>query len=120
MTKGKAELQSWTCGKPTTTTYDYAEQILQKYHQKIEPLSTSPIKTVYMIGDNPESDICGAIRADETSSLAWKSVLVETGVHKAGAVPAYEPTDTRPDVWEAVRWAVKRETKVDIGECPDA
>ncbi|KAG6353446.1 hypothetical protein INS49_005627 [Diaporthe citri] len=118
-TKGKAELQSWTCGKPTTTTYDYAEQILQKYHQKIEPLSTSQIKTVYMIGDNPESDICGAIRADETSSLAWRSVLVETGVHKADMVPAYAPTETKTDVWEAVRWAVSHETKVDIGECPD-
>lgn len=119
MTKGKAELQSWTCGKPTTTTYDYAEQVLQKYHQKIEPLSTNPIKTVYMIGDNPESDICGAICADETSSLAWRSVLVETGVHKADTVPAYVPTEIKTDVWEAVRWAVSQETKVDIGECPD-
>ncbi|KAL2278444.1 hypothetical protein FJTKL_14379 [Diaporthe vaccinii] len=119
VTKGKAELQSWTCGKPTTTTYDYAEQVLQKYHQKVEPLSTSPLKTVYMIGDNPESDICGAALADETSSLAWKSVLVETGVHKADTVPAYTPTETKTNVWEAVRWAVSQETKVDIGECPD-
>lgn len=118
MTKGKAKLQSWTCGKPTATTYDYADQVLQKYHQKMESLSTRPIKTVYMIGDNPESDICGAIRADETSSLAWRSVLVETGVHKAGTTPAYMPTETKTDVWEAVRWAVNQETKLDIGESP--
>lgn len=119
MTKGKADLQSWTCGKPTPITYDYAEQVLQKYHQKIEPFSTSPIKTVYMIGDNPESDICGALIADESSSLAWRSVLVETGVHKAGTTPAYRPTATKTNVWEAVRWAVSQETKVDVGECPD-
>ncbi|KAH8782761.1 HAD-like domain-containing protein [Diaporthe sp. PMI_573] len=120
LTKGKAELQSWTCGKPTSTTYEYAEQILHKYHQKIEPLSTCPISKVYMIGDNPESDIRGANLADETSSLAWRSVLVETGVHKAGNTPEYQPTETKTNVWEAVRWAVGHETKVDIGELPEA
>lgn len=73
-----------------------------------------------MIGDNPESDICGAILANETSSLDWKSVLVETGVHKAGTKPAYKPTETTTNVWEAVRWAISNETKVDVGELPEA
>jgi ribonucleotide monophosphatase NagD (HAD superfamily) len=73
-----------------------------------------------MIGDNPESDIRGANLADETSSLAWRSVLVETGVHKAGTTPEYPPTETKTNVWEAVRWAVGHETKVDIGELPEA
>ncbi|POS80478.1 hypothetical protein DHEL01_v201116 [Diaporthe helianthi] len=120
LTKGKADLQSWTCGKPTSTTYDYAEQILNKYHQKIKPFSTTPVRKVYMIGDNPESDICGAILANETSTLDWKSVLVETGVHKAGTKPEHKPTETKTNVWEAVRWAVGNETKVDVGELPEA
>ena len=73
-----------------------------------------------MIGDNPESDICGAILANETSSLAWRSVLVETGVYKAGTRPEYKPTEIKTNVWEAVRWAIGHETDVDIGELPEA
>lgn len=69
-----------------------------------------------MIGDNPESDIRGAIDADKTSELTWRSVLVETGVHEAGTEPAYIPTEMKANVWEAVRWAVKQETNIDIGE----
>jgi ribonucleotide monophosphatase NagD (HAD superfamily) len=81
------------------------------------------VKKVYMIGDNPESDIRGATLADSNnnksaSGLAWRSVLVETGVHEAGTKPEHEPTETRANVWEAVRWAVESETKVDIGELP--
>lgn len=119
MTKGKAELNSWTCGKPTTTTYEFAEQVLKEYNGKVQAsvstkTKTTELKTVYMIGDNPESDICGAISADKVSDLIWRSVLVETGVHKAGTTPAYEPTETKNDVWEAVRWAINKETEVDI------
>ncbi|KAI3401876.1 hypothetical protein diail_6435 [Diaporthe ilicicola] len=117
VTKGQSEIKSWSCGKPTSTTYDFAEKVLKTYDGKIRPGGNAPaIKTVYMIGDNPESDICGALRANKESKLTWKSVLVETGVHKAGTTPAYEPTETKSDVWEAVRWAVSNETGVDIGK----
>ncbi|KAK2604265.1 hypothetical protein N8I77_007209 [Diaporthe amygdali] len=116
ITKGNSKLQSWTCGKPTWTTYEFAEQVLREYHTKTKPDAKQSIKTVYMIGDNPESDIRGAIDADKTSELTWRSVLVETGVHEAGTEPAYIPTETKANVWEAVRWAVKQETNIDIGE----
>ncbi|ROW12436.1 hypothetical protein VMCG_00758 [Cytospora schulzeri] len=118
-TKGKAKLEAWTCGKPTTTTYEYAERVLEEYYRKAEPDLNNSIKTVYMVGDNPESDICGALLADENSHLTWKSCLVETGVHKAGTVPDYPPTKTASGIWEAVRWAVKQESKVDIGPLYD-
>ncbi|KUI59836.1 hypothetical protein VP1G_07054 [Cytospora mali] len=114
-TKGKAKLEFWTCGKPTTTTYEYAEKILEKYYRKNNPDPKNTIKTVYMIGDNPESDICGALLADENSHLIWRSCLVETGVHKSGTEPAYTPTKTLSGVWEAVRWVIEKECKVDIG-----
>ncbi|KUI65678.1 hypothetical protein VM1G_01107 [Cytospora mali] len=114
-TKGKAKLEFWTCGKPTTTTYEYAEKILEKHYRKNNPDPKNAIKTVYMIGDNPESDICGALLADETSHLTWRSCLVETGVHKSGMGPAYPPTKTLSGVWEAVRWVIEKECKVDIG-----
>jgi ribonucleotide monophosphatase NagD (HAD superfamily) len=112
-------LEAWTCGKPTTTTYDYAEKILEKYYRKTEPDPKNTIKTVYMVGDNPESDICGALLADKNSRLTWQSCLVETGVHKSGTVPEYQPTKTVSDVWEAVRWVVEKESKVDIGPFND-
>ncbi|KAL1854325.1 hypothetical protein Daus18300_011511 [Diaporthe australafricana] len=124
VTKGKAELNSWTCGKPTSTTYDFAEQVLKEYNGKLQAsgatkTKATKLKTVYMIGDNPESDICGAMVADKVSDLTWRSVLIETGVHKAGTTPAYEPTETKSDVWGAVRWAINKETDVDIGERTD-
>lgn len=85
------------------------------HHRKAKPESNKTIKTVYMIGDNPESDICGSLLANENSHLTWQSCLVETGVHKSGTVPVYTPTKTVSDVWEAVRWAIEKESKVDIG-----
>ncbi|ROW17713.1 hypothetical protein VPNG_00917 [Cytospora leucostoma] len=118
-TKGTAKLEAWTCGKPTAVTYQYAEKVLEEYHRKAEPDPENHIKTVYMIGDNPESDICGALSADDKSHLTWRSCLVETGVHRSGTVPAYPPTKTASNVWEAVRWAVEKETKVDIGPLED-
>jgi ribonucleotide monophosphatase NagD (HAD superfamily) len=77
-------LMPTVCGKPTVTTFAYAERALLAYHARPrtklagavsshdhdEPdnnssitqtmAPTRPITTVYMVGDNPESDIIGA------------------------------------------------------------
>jgi len=45
-------------GKPSTSTYQYAEQLIFREAQKIG-LKT-PIHTLYAIGDNPMADIYGA------------------------------------------------------------
>lgn len=120
-TKGKGQLKSWSCGKPTSTTYEYGESVLEKYRRRVYPKATqtSTLDTVYMVGDNPESDICGALRADRVSHLNWRSVLVETGVYQKGTKPAYTPTFISEDVWEAVRKVIVVETGVDIGLCPE-
>lgn len=120
-TKGKGQLNSWTCGKPTSTTYEYGEVVLEKYRHRVYPKAahTSRLETVYMIGDNPESDIRGALRADKVSHLRWRSVLVETGVHPKGTKPAYAPTYVAEDVWDAVRRVIVEETAHDIGPCPE-
>lgn len=121
ITKGTAKLEAWTCGKPTAVTYQYAEKVLEEHFRQAETDAKNHIKTVYMIGDNPESDVRGALSADDDdeSHLTWRSCLVETGVHKSGTVPAYPPTKTVSDVWEAVRWAIKEETMADIGPLED-
>lgn len=121
ITKGKGELISWTCGKPTSTTYEYGETVLEKYRRQTYPraANTCDLQTVYMIGDNPESDIHGALRADKVSRLNWRSVLVETGVYKKGSKPAYAPTHIVGDVWDAVRKVILEETGKDIGASPE-
>lgn len=108
-TKGKAELQAWSCGKPTTTTYRYAEGVIKRHHRTVVADTAIKLRKVYMIGDNPESDIQGAVAAERDSRLLWKSVLVETGVHKAGSKPAHTPTVVKKDVFEAVRWIIQQE-----------
>ncbi len=59
-----------------------------------------------MIGDNPASDIAGANTYESQCGYQWKSILVETGVYRAGTVPAHQPTHTAKNVKEAVEWAL--------------
>ncbi|KAJ7647569.1 HAD-like domain-containing protein [Roridomyces roridus] len=85
-------------GKPTRATYDYATTVL---HRRVQEMTGHPpaLSSIYMIGDNPESDIAGANAAN------WNSVLVKTGVFDGG-VPTHQPTHVAEDVEEAVTWAI--------------
>lgn len=66
------QLKYETFGKPTSQTFQYAETLLKKLIPNADP-----DMKVYMIGDNPESDIVGANRH------GWESVLVtQTGVYR--------------------------------------
>lgn len=62
-----------------------------------------------MVGDNPNSDVAGAVAADKISHISWKSILVESGVYKAGTVPEHVPTTIKADVMEAVKWIIQQE-----------
>lgn len=108
-TKG-AVLERTTIGKPSATTYEYAERVLNKHRTKtfgIDEDRIGRLERVFMVGDNPESDIRGA---NEFQSLTeWTSILVKTGVHQDGMVPSYKPKAIVHDVLEAVRWACHQE-----------
>jgi ribonucleotide monophosphatase NagD (HAD superfamily) len=65
---------------------------------------TSGPLNVYMVGDNPESDIAGA------NAFGWNSILVKTGVYRNGE-PAHVPTKIADDVEEGVKWAIERELR---------
>ncbi|KAJ6593638.1 HAD-like domain-containing protein [Mycena capillaripes] len=93
-------------GKPTRETYDFATHVLTARLHELTGHSGS-LPTVYMVGDNPESDIAGANAAN------WKSILVKTGVF-AGGQPTHEPTYHAEDVEEAVRWAIAKEMRKKI------
>ncbi|TDZ21222.1 Uncharacterized protein Cob_v005755 [Colletotrichum orbiculare MAFF 240422] len=112
---GGVELQRTVFGKPFATTYKYAERVLNAHRQALLGKSGghggagAPLKTVYMVGDNPESDIRGAndYSSEETE---WASVLVKTGVwSRERGEPAHKPKMIVEDVKAAVEWALKRE-----------
>ncbi|KIJ67500.1 hypothetical protein HYDPIDRAFT_84195 [Hydnomerulius pinastri MD-312] len=86
-------------GKPTDATYKFAENILR--HRLSGNSSES---SVYMVGDNPESDIAGA------NAARWKSILVRTGVYDPRqGPPTHRPTHEVEDVEQAVQWALEQE-----------
>ncbi|KAF8846845.1 HAD-superfamily hydrolase [Acephala macrosclerotiorum] len=96
-------------GKPTEATYIYGEKTLQDWHASINGPNAKPISTVYMIGDNPASDIQGSKNYRSRYGSEWKSVLVESGVHVAGTEPAHYPTHFAAGVKEAVELAMVQE-----------
>lgn len=66
----------------------------------------SALKTLYMIGDNPETDIAGAIRAGRP----WFSILVRSGTFRGTQNHDKYPADVVVnDVYEAVDFILKRE-----------
>jgi HAD superfamily hydrolase (TIGR01456 family) len=114
-TTGGATLSRTVIGKPYPDTYKYAERVLNKHRQQMlggngeHTKKVSPLKRVFMVGDNPESDIRGANEYDSAHGTEWTSVLVKTGVFRSGSVPAYKPKVIVDDVLAAVKWALKEE-----------
>lgn len=108
VTGGNA-LKATIIGKPHKTTYRFAEQCLRDHRAELFGTSASktPLKRVYMIGDNPESDIKGANRYKSSFGSEWSSILVKTGVY-TGGTPAEQPTHIAEDVNAAVTWALEQ------------
>ncbi|KAJ6264103.1 hypothetical protein Dda_0245 [Drechslerella dactyloides] len=107
VTRG-AELKAQTIGKPFRLTYEYAEGVLNRLLEKNVGAGTR-VKTVYMVGDNPRSDIEGA------NAFGWCSLLVESGVfHRGreggeeGLVGALKPARILAGVEEAVDYGMQR------------
>ncbi|KAJ9475027.1 putative p-nitrophenyl phosphatase [Pseudozyma hubeiensis] len=105
------EMQSTVFGKPHRITYDYANELLRQH--LIHTASPSSITaeaarlvgpSVWMVGDNTESDIKGAV------DFGWSSALVRTGVYKDhNGPPNHQPTILVDNVEQAVIQAIKRE-----------
>ncbi|RDA95295.1 hypothetical protein CP533_3497 [Ophiocordyceps camponoti-saundersi (nom. inval.)] len=109
-----AELKFQALGKPFGTTYDYAHKRLLRYYSDVAGSDTKhhPLRRVYMIGDNPESDIRGANEFHPEDGTEWISILVRTGVWKktmAEPEPRHQPAVIVDDVMEAVSWALEKE-----------
>ncbi|KAI1211829.1 putative HAD superfamily hydrolase [Annulohypoxylon truncatum] len=115
VTGGRAELERTTIGKPHARTYGFAERVLNAHRARMlsadGPDKLEPLKRVYMVGDNPASDIRGANEYVSPLGTRWKSILVRTGVWspERGGSPAYEPDVIVKDVREAVDMVLARE-----------
>jgi len=107
------EMKRTIIGKPHQLTYEYAEKILMKHREQgwgKDVQESTPLKKVYMIGDNPESDIMGANNYKSQVGAEWISLLTKTGVFRAreGEKPMIEPKAIVDDVREGVRLALKQ------------
>lgn len=119
---GGHELERTSIGKPYGETYRFAERVLAGHrHEVLRVLSrgrrhepgVGQLRRVYMVGDNPESDIAGANGHASEHGTEWVSVLVKTGVwseKRGGKLEGeFEPKAVVDDVTAAVKWALKRE-----------
>ncbi|KAI5467864.1 HAD-like domain-containing protein [Mariannaea sp. PMI_226] len=114
-------LQFNALGKPSNHTYKYAHDRLLKYYHDMacdrgeaehDITKCHPLRRVYMIGDNPESDIRGANDFNPDDGTEWISILVRTGVWRQTAMesePRYKPAVIVDDVVDAVVWALNNE-----------
>ena len=115
---GGAPLRFRAMGKPFKESYDYAERLLLSQTTastdtaESEGETTTPMKRVYMIGDNPESDIRGASEYQSSKGVEWVPILVRTGVWQeteGRKTPPYSPAAVVDDVLDAVVWAMRNE-----------
>lgn len=97
-------------GKPGLNTYDFAHDSL------LAPLgpgkTQKSLRRVYMVGDNPESDIRGALEYKPADGTQYVPILVKTGVWQeteAESRPNWEPAVIVDDVLDAVVWAMRQE-----------
>lgn len=110
-------LQKNLFGKPTQGTFAFAEARLREHRAFLlqggdhNDNNTDKLRSIYMVGDNPESDIRGAndYNKSPTGSSQWHSILVRTGVYDGERKPAYEPNVTVQDVWDAVSYGLRNE-----------
>jgi HAD superfamily hydrolase (TIGR01456 family) len=114
-TTGGAKLDKTVIGKPHSHTYEYSETVLNRHRAELlggreqVKRSVSKLERVFMIGDNPESDIRGANEFKSPIGTEWTSVLVRSGVYREGSIPAYKPKVIVDDVLEGIKWALKQE-----------
>ncbi|TVY78392.1 putative CDP-alcohol phosphatidyltransferase class-I family protein [Lachnellula suecica] len=89
-------------GKLTQLQYEYGERAHRAFYK-------TDFKKLYMVGDGPRSDIVGANNYKSPFGSVWDSILVQTGIHKAGTVPSHTPTVEVGNVLDAVKWALEQE-----------
>ncbi|KAI0884363.1 HAD-like domain-containing protein [Annulohypoxylon maeteangense] len=99
-----ADLERVVYGKPETATYKYADEVLASWMEQLHGEEKLP-ENIYMIGDNPASDIIGG------NMYGWNTCLVRTGVFQGGDNDENNPANfgVFPNVLEAVQTALRKQ-----------
>ena len=97
-------------GKPEMATYKYADEVIASWMEQIHGEERIP-ENIYMIGDNPASDIIGG------NMYGWNTCLVRTGVFQGGENDEANPANfgVFPNVLEAVKTACRKELGENFG-----
>lgn len=98
------ELERVVYGKPELATYKYADEIMASWMETIHGEEKLP-ENIYMIGDNPASDIIGG------NNYGWNTCLVRTGVFQGGENDEENPANfgVFPTVLQAVQTALRKQ-----------
>lgn len=98
------DLERVVYGKPELATYKYADEVIASWMDTIHNDERLP-SNIYMIGDNPASDIIGG------NMYGWNTCLVRTGVFQGGENDEENPASfgVFVNVLEAVTTAIKKE-----------
>lgn len=118
--KENEKLQLEILGKPFPIQYDFAHNVLIDWNKKMaennthdlnqllpklnEKPTNSPFRKIYMVGDNPASDIMGA------NVNGWESLLLRTGVYKDAdwdTIVAKPSGGVHDDVLKSIRFALR-------------
>jgi HAD superfamily hydrolase (TIGR01456 family) len=103
------DLERVVYGKPEQATYKYADEVLTSWMGELHDEETLP-QNIYMIGDNPASDIIGG------NMYGWNTCLVRTGVFQGGDNDENNPANfgVFPNVLQAVQAALRKQLGSDF------
>ncbi|RFU32174.1 hypothetical protein B7463_g4184, partial [Scytalidium lignicola] len=103
------ELERVVYGKPELATYKYADEVLTSWMGELHGEDRLP-ENIYMVGDNPQSDIVGG------NMYGWNTCLVKTGVYQGEGNDKQNPANygVFTNVLEAVSTALKKELGQDF------
>ncbi|KAF2006946.1 phosphatidyl synthase-like protein [Amniculicola lignicola CBS 123094] len=103
------DLERIVYGKPEPATYQFADEVIRSWMEQIHNDETLP-ENIYMIGDNPASDIVGG------NNYNWNTCLVRTGVYQGEGNDDENPASVGVfvNVLEAVKTAMRKELGVDF------
>lgn len=98
------DLERVVYGKPEMATYKYADEVMASWMGELHGEERLP-KNIYMVGDNPASDIIGG------NMYGWNTCLVRTGVFQGGDNDENNPANfgVFTNVLEAVKTALRKE-----------
>lgn len=103
------DLERVVYGKPELATYKYADEVMASWMDELHGEERLP-ENIYMVGDNPASDIIGG------NMYGWNTCLVRTGVFQGGDNDENNPANfgVFPNVLEAVQTALRKELGEDF------